>query len=86
MSVTLEEEIKEHKDKSDSSKSDHHWKRSLKKVKVSGDDPDGRGSNSLGVPNVPPLVYTFSFLKILLLFFTNDLLMFTSAIAFERSS
>ncbi|KAA0054388.1 hypothetical protein E5676_scaffold2750G00050 [Cucumis melo var. makuwa] len=55
MAATLKEEIKEHKDESDSSKSDRHWKRPLKKAKVSGDDPDGRGSSAFGVPNVPPL-------------------------------
>ncbi|KAA0043403.1 hypothetical protein E6C27_scaffold1639G00020 [Cucumis melo var. makuwa] len=55
MAATLEEEIKEHKDESDSSKNDRHWKRPLKKTKLLGDDPDGRGSSALGVPNVPPL-------------------------------
>ncbi|KAA0048242.1 hypothetical protein E5676_scaffold265G001590 [Cucumis melo var. makuwa] len=55
MAATLEEEIKEHKDESDSSKSDHHWKRPLKKAKVSGDDPDGKSSSALGVPDVPSL-------------------------------
>uniref|UniRef100_A0A9I9DY42 Uncharacterized protein n=1 Tax=Cucumis melo TaxID=3656 RepID=A0A9I9DY42_CUCME len=53
MVTTLEEEIKEHKDESDSSKSDHHWKRPLKKAKVSGDDPGGKSSSALGVPDVP---------------------------------
>ncbi|KAA0031667.1 putative mitochondrial protein [Cucumis melo var. makuwa] len=33
MAATLKEEINEHKDESDSSKSDCHWKRSLKKAK-----------------------------------------------------
>ncbi|KAA0037262.1 hypothetical protein E5676_scaffold702G00070 [Cucumis melo var. makuwa] len=56
MVATLEEEIKKHKDESDSSKSDCHWKRSLKKAKISDDDPDGRGSSALRVPNVPPLL------------------------------
>ncbi|TYJ98307.1 hypothetical protein E5676_scaffold232G00230 [Cucumis melo var. makuwa] len=55
MAATLEEEIKEHKDESDSSKNDRHWKRPLKKAKLLGDDPDRRGSSALGVPNVPPL-------------------------------
>ncbi|KAA0047861.1 hypothetical protein E6C27_scaffold133G001270 [Cucumis melo var. makuwa] len=55
MTATLEEEINEHKDESDISKNDRHWKRPLKKVKVSGDDPKGRGSSALGIPNVPPL-------------------------------
>ncbi|KAA0062878.1 hypothetical protein E6C27_scaffold4427G00080 [Cucumis melo var. makuwa] len=55
MAPTLEKEVKEHKDESDSSKSDRHWKRPLKKAKVSGDDPDGMGSSALGVPDVPPL-------------------------------
>ncbi|KAA0040874.1 hypothetical protein E6C27_scaffold345G00270 [Cucumis melo var. makuwa] len=55
MAATLEEEINEHKDKNDSSKSDCHWKRPLKKASVSGDDPDGRGSSALGVSDVPPL-------------------------------
>uniref|UniRef100_A0A9I9E518 Uncharacterized protein n=1 Tax=Cucumis melo TaxID=3656 RepID=A0A9I9E518_CUCME len=55
MAATLEEEINEHKDESDSSKSDRHWKRPLKKAKVSSDDPDQRGSSALGVPNIPPL-------------------------------
>ncbi|TYK29708.1 hypothetical protein E5676_scaffold3607G00180 [Cucumis melo var. makuwa] len=55
IAATLEEEIKEHKDESDSSKSDHHWKKPLKKAKVSGDDLDKKGSSALGVPNVPPL-------------------------------
>ncbi|TYK03059.1 hypothetical protein E5676_scaffold46G001590 [Cucumis melo var. makuwa] len=48
-------EPREHKDKNDSSKSDCHWKRPLKKASVSGDDPDGRGSSALRVPDVPPL-------------------------------
>ena len=64
MAATLEEEVKKYKDESDSSKSDRHWKRPLKKVKVSGDDPDGRGSSALGVLDVPPLVFTFSFLEL----------------------
>ncbi|KAA0066539.1 hypothetical protein E6C27_scaffold25G001000 [Cucumis melo var. makuwa] len=51
MTPTLEEEMNEHKDESDSSKSGCHWKRSLKKAKLSGDDPNGRGSSALGVPN-----------------------------------
>ncbi|KAA0059015.1 hypothetical protein E6C27_scaffold233G00350 [Cucumis melo var. makuwa] len=55
MAATLEEEIKEHKHESDSSKSDRHWKRVLKKEKVSSDDPDGRDSSALEVPDVPPL-------------------------------
>ncbi|KAA0059873.1 putative mitochondrial protein [Cucumis melo var. makuwa] len=55
MALTLEEEVNEHKDESDSSKSDHHWKRPLKKEKVSGDDLDEKGSSALGVPNIPPL-------------------------------
>ncbi|KAA0054598.1 hypothetical protein E5676_scaffold22G00350 [Cucumis melo var. makuwa] len=55
MVATLEEEVKEYKDESDSSKSDRHWKRPLKKAKVSGDDPDGRGSSAWGVSDVPPL-------------------------------
>ncbi|KAA0055543.1 hypothetical protein E6C27_scaffold222G00160 [Cucumis melo var. makuwa] len=33
MTPTLEEEVKEHKDESDSSKSDRHWKKPLKKAK-----------------------------------------------------
>ena len=64
MAATLVEEIKEHKDESNSSKSDRHWKIPLKKAKISGDDPDRRGSSALGVPDFPPLVCTFSFLKI----------------------
>ncbi|KAA0063940.1 hypothetical protein E5676_scaffold1415G00750 [Cucumis melo var. makuwa] len=56
MVVALEKEVNEHKDESDSSKSDRHWNRPLKKAKVSGDDPNGRGSIALGVPNVPPLL------------------------------
>ncbi|KAA0052185.1 hypothetical protein E5676_scaffold3341G00060 [Cucumis melo var. makuwa] len=56
MAATLEEEVKKYKDESDSSKSDRHWKRPLKKVKVSGDDPDGRGSSALGVLDVPPVL------------------------------
>ncbi|KAA0052877.1 hypothetical protein E5676_scaffold186G001530 [Cucumis melo var. makuwa] len=55
VAATLEEEIKEHKDKSDRSKSDRHWKRPLKKTKVSDDDLDGKGSSALGVPDVSPL-------------------------------
>ncbi|TYK18070.1 hypothetical protein E5676_scaffold306G004010 [Cucumis melo var. makuwa] len=55
MAPNLEEEVKEHKDESDSSKSDRHWKRPLKKAKVSGDHPDGRGLSALAVPDVPPL-------------------------------
>ncbi|KAA0025448.1 hypothetical protein E5676_scaffold68G00270 [Cucumis melo var. makuwa] len=55
MAHNLEEEVKEHKDESDSSKSDRHWKRPLKKAKVSGDNPEGRGLSALGVPDVPPL-------------------------------
>ena len=75
MAATLEEEIKEHKHESDSSKSDRHWKRVLKKEKVSSDDPDGRDSSALEVPDVPPLVCTFSFLNFFLfIFFRNDLL------------
>ncbi|KAA0035658.1 hypothetical protein E5676_scaffold455G00890 [Cucumis melo var. makuwa] len=53
MATTLEEEINEHKDESDSSKSDRHWKRPLNKAKVSGDDLDRRGPRE--VPNVSPL-------------------------------
>ncbi|TYK19639.1 hypothetical protein E5676_scaffold242G00260 [Cucumis melo var. makuwa] len=53
MAPNLEEEVKEHE--SDSSKSDHHWKRPLKKAKVSGDHPNGRGLSALEVPDVPPL-------------------------------
>ncbi|KAA0050333.1 hypothetical protein E6C27_scaffold88G00590 [Cucumis melo var. makuwa] len=53
MAPNLEEEVKEHE--SDSSKSDRHWKRPLKKAKVSGDHPDGRGLSALEVPDVPPL-------------------------------
>ncbi|KAA0047546.1 hypothetical protein E6C27_scaffold2963G00230 [Cucumis melo var. makuwa] len=55
MAANLEEEVKEHKDESDSSKSDRHWKRPLKKAKVSGDHPNGRGLTALEVPDVPPL-------------------------------
>ncbi|KAA0057699.1 hypothetical protein E5676_scaffold970G00390 [Cucumis melo var. makuwa] len=55
MAPNLEEEVNEHKDESDSSKSDRHWKRPLKKAKVSGDNPDGRGLSALIVPDVPPL-------------------------------
>ncbi|KAA0059891.1 hypothetical protein E5676_scaffold184G001020 [Cucumis melo var. makuwa] len=55
MAATLVEEIKEHKDESNSSKSDRHWKIPLKKAKISGDDPDGRGSSALGVPDIPLL-------------------------------
>ncbi|KAA0048379.1 hypothetical protein E6C27_scaffold264G00980 [Cucumis melo var. makuwa] len=55
MTPNLEEEVKEHKDESDSSKSDRHWKRHLKKAKVSSDHPDGRGLSALEVPDVPPL-------------------------------
>ena len=58
MDATLEEEVKENKDESAISKSDRHWKRPLKKAKVSVDDPDGRGSSALGVLDVPPLVCT----------------------------
>ncbi|TYK01669.1 hypothetical protein E5676_scaffold517G00020 [Cucumis melo var. makuwa] len=36
MAATLEEEINEHKDESDSRKSDCHWKRPLKKANVPG--------------------------------------------------
>ena len=50
MAATLEEEIKEHKDDSDSSKSDRHWKRPLKKAKVSGDDPDKKRLKCFGSP------------------------------------
>ncbi|KAA0040966.1 hypothetical protein E5676_scaffold708G00170 [Cucumis melo var. makuwa] len=53
MVTTLEEKINEYKYESDSSKSDRHRKRPLKKAKVSDDDPDGRGSSALG--DVPPL-------------------------------
>ncbi|KAA0031645.1 hypothetical protein E5676_scaffold409G00710 [Cucumis melo var. makuwa] len=49
MAATLEEEIKEHKDDSDSSKSDRHWKRPLKKAKVSGDDPDKKRLKCFGI-------------------------------------
>ncbi|TYK05702.1 putative mitochondrial protein [Cucumis melo var. makuwa] len=55
LTPNLEEEVKEHKDESDSSKSDRHWKRPLKKAKVSGDNPDERGLSAFGVPDVPPL-------------------------------
>ncbi|KAA0054204.1 hypothetical protein E5676_scaffold45G001090 [Cucumis melo var. makuwa] len=55
MTPNLEEEVKEHKDESDNSKSDRHSKRPLKKAKVSGDHPDGRGLSALEVPDVPPL-------------------------------
>uniref|UniRef100_A0A9I9E6I7 Aminotransferase-like plant mobile domain-containing protein n=1 Tax=Cucumis melo TaxID=3656 RepID=A0A9I9E6I7_CUCME len=51
----LKEEVKEHKNESDSSKSDRHWKRPLKKAKVSSDNPDGRGFSALGVLDVSPL-------------------------------
>jgi len=63
MAPNLEEEVKEHKDESNSSKSDRHWKRPLKKAKVSGDHPDGRGLSALEVPDVPPLVCTFFLLN-----------------------
>ncbi|KAA0046555.1 hypothetical protein E5676_scaffold403G00180 [Cucumis melo var. makuwa] len=53
MIPNLEDEVKEHKDESDSSKSDCHWKRPLKKAKVSGDHPDGRGLSALEVPDSP---------------------------------
>ncbi|TYK04516.1 putative mitochondrial protein [Cucumis melo var. makuwa] len=55
MAPNLKEEVKKHKDESDSSKSYRHWKRPLKKAKVSGDHPDGRGLSALEVPDVPPL-------------------------------
>ncbi|KAA0026264.1 hypothetical protein E5676_scaffold343G00100 [Cucumis melo var. makuwa] len=63
MAATLEEEIKGHKDESDSSKSDCHWKRPLKKAKVSGEDLDGRGSSALEVLDVPPLLPLNAHLK-----------------------
>ncbi|KAA0057575.1 hypothetical protein E6C27_scaffold497G00470 [Cucumis melo var. makuwa] len=53
MAPNLEDEVNEHE--SDSNKSDRHWKRPLKKTKVSGDHPDGRGLSALEVPDVPPL-------------------------------
>uniref|UniRef100_A0A9I9EI20 Aminotransferase-like plant mobile domain-containing protein n=1 Tax=Cucumis melo TaxID=3656 RepID=A0A9I9EI20_CUCME len=53
MAPNLEDEVNEHE--SDSNKSDRHWKRPLKKAKVSGDHPDGRGLSALEVPDVPPL-------------------------------
>ncbi|KAA0053995.1 hypothetical protein E5676_scaffold480G00680 [Cucumis melo var. makuwa] len=49
MTLTLEQEMKEYKDECDSRKSDRHWKRPLKKAKLSGDGPDGRDSSALGV-------------------------------------
>ncbi|TYK16277.1 hypothetical protein E5676_scaffold21G00460 [Cucumis melo var. makuwa] len=55
MASNLEEKVNEHKDESDSSKSDRHWKRPSKKAKVSGDHPNGRGLSALEVPDVPPL-------------------------------
>ncbi|KAA0035005.1 putative mitochondrial protein [Cucumis melo var. makuwa] len=47
MAATLEEEVNEHKEQSDSSKSDCHWKRLLKKAKVSGDDLDERVDSAI---------------------------------------
>ncbi|KAA0051153.1 hypothetical protein E5676_scaffold863G001240 [Cucumis melo var. makuwa] len=64
MTATLEEEIKEHKDESDSSKSDRHWKRPLKKAKVSSDDPNERGSSALGVPDSPLNVHLEGFIEL----------------------
>ncbi|TYK00336.1 hypothetical protein E5676_scaffold1923G00140 [Cucumis melo var. makuwa] len=55
MAHNLEEEVKVRKDESDRSKCDRHWKRALKKAKVSGDHPDGRGLSALEVFDVPPL-------------------------------
>ena len=63
MAPTLEGKVKEHKDESDSNKSDRHWKKPLKKAKVLSDDSYGRGSSAMEIPDVPPLVCTFSFLK-----------------------
>ncbi|KAA0053733.1 hypothetical protein E6C27_scaffold135G001100 [Cucumis melo var. makuwa] len=51
MTPNLEEEVKEHKDESDSNKNDRHLKRPLKKAKVSGDHPNGRGLSALEVPD-----------------------------------
>ncbi|TYK15844.1 hypothetical protein E5676_scaffold637G00190 [Cucumis melo var. makuwa] len=53
MAPTLEGELKEHEDESDSSKNDHHWKRPLKKANVSGDDPGERDLSVIGVPDSP---------------------------------
>ncbi|KAA0034815.1 hypothetical protein E6C27_scaffold213G00490 [Cucumis melo var. makuwa] len=55
MAPNLEEEVKVRKDESDSNKCDRYWKRPLKKAKVSGDYPDGRGLSALEVLDVPPL-------------------------------
>ncbi|KAA0053372.1 hypothetical protein E6C27_scaffold428G00290 [Cucumis melo var. makuwa] len=50
MAPTLEGELKEHEDESDSSRSDHHWNRPLKKANVSGDDPGERDLSVIGSP------------------------------------
>ncbi|KAA0043271.1 hypothetical protein E5676_scaffold129G00430 [Cucumis melo var. makuwa] len=55
MAPTLEEEVKEHKDESDSIKNYRHWKRPLKKAKVPGDNPNKMGSSALEVSDVLPL-------------------------------
>ena len=76
MAPTLEKDVAEHKDESDNNKSDRHWKRPLKKAKVSGDDSCGRGSSAMRIPDVPPLVYIFSFFNnflLLFIFFVSDL-------------
>ncbi|KAA0042880.1 hypothetical protein E6C27_scaffold44G003950 [Cucumis melo var. makuwa] len=76
MASTLQGKVKKHKDESHSSKSYHrHWKKPLKKVKVSGDAPSERGSSAMRVTDVPSLVCTFSFHK---LFFVH--LLFDSPI------
>ncbi|KAA0040950.1 hypothetical protein E5676_scaffold708G00380 [Cucumis melo var. makuwa] len=55
MAPILEGKVKEHKDESDSNKSDRHWKKPLKKAKVLSDDSYGRGSSAMEIPDVPPL-------------------------------
>lgn len=62
MALILEREEKEHKDESDSNKSDRYWKKPSKKVKVSDDGSCGRDLSAMGISNFPtPLVLIFSF-------------------------
>ena len=90
MAPTPENVVAEHKDESDNSKSDRHWKRPLKKAKVSGGDSYERGSSAMGIPGVPLLVGIFSFFNnflLLFIFFMSDLsIVFFFAVSLGRSS
>ena len=72
MAPTLEGEVNEHEDESDSNNCDCHWKRPLKRANISVDDLGGRGSSAVGVIDVPLLVCTFSILTFLIFFSSSS--------------